>query len=175
MATSAASKENKTSMLEKISGNTKEVIDKMSDIVWMMNPKYDDGENLREKLEQAIARIKDVAPFHVQLEIDAAIDAIKFPMEIRKTIFLIFKEAINNALKYAAATKLFVTLRLIEKNAELKIADNGKGFNIKTIDTGNGLNTMALRTKNCKGIFTIDSEENKGTTITAIIPIPHFR
>ena len=70
--------ENNNSMLEKISANTKEVIDKMGDIVWMMNPKYDEGENVREKLEQYVSRIKDVAPFKIHLEIDDAIDTIKF-------------------------------------------------------------------------------------------------
>lgn len=175
MAAGKTDEKNKTSMLEKISGNTKEVIDKMGDIVWMMNPKYDEGENLREKLEQYISRIKDVASFPVHMEIDTAIDAIKFPMEIRKTIFLIFKEAMNNVLKYAQATSLSVSLKLIDRNVQLKIADNGKGFNVNTINAGNGLDTMALRTKNCKGVFKIESEENKGTTITATIPIPHFR
>ena len=63
MATSETGKENKTSMLEKISGNTKEVIDKMSDIVWMMNPKYDEGENLREKLEHSYCTHKRCCPF----------------------------------------------------------------------------------------------------------------
>jgi signal transduction histidine kinase len=175
MAAGKTNEENKSSMLEKISGNTKEVIDKMGDIVWMMNPKYAEGENLREKLEQYISRIKDVAPFHVQLEIDEAIDTIKFPMEIRKMIFLIFKEAMNNALKYAQATSLSVSLKLIDRNVQLKIADNGNGFDINKVTPGNGLDTMTLRTKNCKGVFKIDSEENIGTTITATIPIPHFR
>lgn len=175
MAAEKADAESKKSMLEKISGNTKDVIDRMGDIVWMMNPKYDEGENLREKLEQYIARIKDVASFRVYLEIDAAIDVIKFPMEIRKTIFLIFKEAINNTLKYAEATSLSISLKLIEKNVQLKIADKGEGFDKEKITSGNGLDTMALRTKNCKGIFKIESEENKGTIITATIPIPHFR
>ena len=104
------------SMLEKISSNTKEVIDKMGDIVWMMNPKYDEGENVREKLEQYISRIKDIAAFKIHLEIDDAIDALKFSMEVRKAIFLIFKEAVNNALKYAEATNMFIQLKPVEKS-----------------------------------------------------------
>ncbi len=167
--------EDKNNMLEKISGNTKEVIDKMGDIVWMMNPKYDEGENLREKLEQYVARIKDVAAFNIHMQIDEAIDAIKFTMGIRKTIFLIIKEATNNAIKYAEATMLSVELKLVEKNIQLIISDNGKGFSLSAVAAGNGLDTMALRTKNCKGFLKINSEENKGTTVTATIPIPHFR
>jgi signal transduction histidine kinase len=81
----------------------------------------------------------------------------------------------NNALKYAQATSLSVSLKLIDRNVQLKIADNGNGFDINKVTPGNGLDTMTLRTKNCKGVFKIDSEENIGTTITATIPIPHFR
>ena len=44
-------------------------MDRMGDIVWMMNPKYDEGENVREKLEQYLLRIKDVAPFLIQLKL----------------------------------------------------------------------------------------------------------
>ena len=53
---------------------------------------------------------------------------LNFRMEIRKTIFLIFKEAMNNALKYADATKLLIRLKIVERNIVLIIADNGKGF-----------------------------------------------
>jgi signal transduction histidine kinase len=163
-------------MIEKISANTKEVIDKMSDIVWMMNPKYDEGENLREKLEQYVSRIKEFAAFTINLEITDAIDRIKFPMETRKSIFLIFKEAVNNTLKYAEATEVGIYLDLLDKNdVRLIIADNGKGFDPAIVTTGNGLETMALRARNCKGNFDLQSSPGRGTAIQAILPLPHFR
>lgn len=166
--------ENK-SILEKISGNTKEVINKMSDIVWMMNPKYDEGENLREKLEQHIAGIKEIAPFKVNLDIAVGIDNIKFPMEIRKSIFLISKEAINNALKYSCATQLNINVSLVGNTLQMIIADNGKGFDEATIVKGNGLETMSLRAKNCKGKFELRSTLCKGVTIEVVIPLPRTR
>lgn len=162
-------------LLGKISGNTKEVIEKMGDIVWMMNPKYDEGENLREKLEQYVSRLKELSASTIHLDIDASIDAVKFTMEIRKTILLIIKEAINNSLKYAAAKNLFIHLKIINKNISLIIQDDGIGFNINTIETGNGLGTMALRAKNIQGRFDLHSAEEQGTIIKIIIPIPHFR
>ncbi|HEX5150946.1 MAG TPA: ATP-binding protein [Parafilimonas sp.] len=171
----ATQKSDDNILLEKISGNTKDVIDKMSDIVWMMNPKYDEGENLREKLEQYIARIKDVASFKINLEIDAGVDAIKFTMEIRKAVFLIVKEAANNAMKYAQATNFFIQLGIKEKNLLLFLSDDGTGFNINEAENGNGLGSMALRTKNVKGSFEIKSVTGKGTQIKVTIPVPHFR
>lgn len=174
-ANSKAAEKSNNGMLEKISSNTKEVMDRMGDIVWMMNPKYDGGSNVREKLEQYVARIKDMAPFKIHLETDAAIDAVKFSMETRKNIFLIFKEAINNVLKYAEAKNLSIQLNQVEKNIELIIKDDGKGFDAAAINYGNGLDTMALRAKNVKGNFDINSTEGKGTSVKIIIPIPHIR
>lgn len=163
--------DNKNGMLEKISGNTKDVIDKMSDIVWMMNPKYDDGEDLREKLEQYVSRLKEIAGFNVVFEIDNIIDAIKLPMELRKTIFLIFKEATNNALKYADASWLYIKLGLTGKDIQLVIKDDGKGFDDETIMRGNGLDSMKLRAVKCRGELKIESAEGIGTTITLTIPV----
>jgi len=163
-------------MLETIAGNTKEVIDKMGDIVWMMNPKYDEGENLREKLEQYVLRIKEIALFKIHLDIAEEIDKIKFPMEIRKSIFLIFKEAINNALKYSEATEMNISLTMVDKNVQLVIDDNGRGFDKTAVTAGNGLEIMAQRAKDCKGNVYIQSEPHEGgTQVKVIIPIPHIR
>ncbi len=133
------------------------------------------GKNVREKLEQYISRIKDVAPFKIHLEIDNTIDTLKFSMEVRKSIFLIFKEAVNNALKYAEATNMFVQLKQVERSVQFIITDDGKGFNTSGVTYGNGLGTMALRAKGCKGNFVIHAEEGKGTQIKVTIPIPHIR
>jgi signal transduction histidine kinase len=162
-------------MIETIAGNTKEVIDKMSDIIWMMNPKYDEGGNLREKFDQYVLRIREVAPFQIQLGIADEIDNIKFPMEIRKNIFLIFKEAINNALKYSEATDMNISIDMADKNVQLVIEDNGRGFDKTTVTAGNGLETMALRAKDCRGSINIQTAPHKGTQIKVIIPLPHIR
>ena len=166
--------ENKN-MYERIAGNTKEVIDKMSDIVWMMNPKYDDGENLRERLEQYKTRIKGIAPFNISSTIAAEIDGIKFSMEMRKSVFLIFKEAINNATKYSEATEMNIQLSIAHKMLVLKIEDNGKGFDKSSIEEGNGMELMALRAKNCNGTCIINSAPGKGTSIEVQLPLPHSR
>ncbi len=159
-------------MLEKISGNTKEVIDKMSDIVWMMNPKYDKGENLREKLEQHVIHLRELTQSRIELSIAPEISDIKFPMEIRKSIFLIFKEALNNTLKYAEATVINISANIPDKYIRLIISDNGKGFDKFSVTSGNGLETMSLRAKGCKGSLDIQSSQGKGTTIIAAIPLP---
>jgi len=96
-------------------------------------------------------------------------------METRKTILLVCKEALNNALKYADAAVINIYLSTIDKNIYFIVSDNGKGFDIEIADNGNGLGIMALRAKNCNGNLTVQSSAGNGTEIKVIMPIPHFR
>ena len=169
--------ENTTSkgMLETIASNTKDVINKMNDIVWMMNPRYDEGENVREKLEQYVLRVQEAASSSIQLTVDSKIDTIKFPMETRKTILLLCKEALNNALKYADATTINISLGTENNHIQFTVSDNGNGFNKEIVTNGNGLGIMDLRAKDNKGHLTVQSSPGKGTEIKVLLPIPHSR
>jgi signal transduction histidine kinase len=96
-------------------------------------------------------------------------------MEVRKGIFLIFKESINNALKYSGATEMNISIIIVDKNIQLIIEDNGKGFDKTTVTAGNGLETMALRAKDFKGSIQIQCAPGKGTQVKVIVPLPHIR
>ena len=92
-----------------------------------------------------------------------------------KSIYLIFKEAINNINKYAQANKVDITILKKKKNIELKIVDNGVGFDIDKITfndqlSGNGLKNMKLRTKEINGDLKILSSKNEGTKIILTFP-----
>ena len=95
----------------------------MGEIVWMMNPRFDKGEKLHEKLDQLIINFKQVAPTGLQVEsvIDDKIGTMDFAMELRKSIYLISKEALNNVLKYASARHLRISLLLVNKQLILEI------------------------------------------------------
>jgi signal transduction histidine kinase len=162
-------------MLETIAANTKDVMNKMNDIVWMMNPKYDEGENVREKLEQYVSNIQEATIAVLQLHVAANIDAIKFPMEIRKTILLVCKEAVNNALKYANASVIKISLSTENNYVHFIVSDKGKGFDMNVVKEGNGLGTMNLRAKESNGKLIIQSSPGNGTQVKLIFPVPHSR
>ncbi|WP_228446835.1 sensor histidine kinase [Chryseobacterium sp. 3008163] len=83
--------------------------------------------------------------------------------ELRRSMFLCIKEALNNAYKYSGADQL--KLSFIQKNKYLimEISDNGRGFKLENA-TGNGLRNMDRRMKESCGKFEISSTEN-GTSI----------
>lgn len=91
-------------------------------------------------------------------------------MEAIKNIYLIVKEAMNNAIKHADCHQLTVTFKSAPAGLEISIADDGVGFDPRLIKNGNGLINMESRVKEMKGSITIQSE-NKNTHVDLKIPI----
>lgn len=162
-------------LLKIINSNTQEVIDRMSDIVWSMNPRFDEGESLRERIEYYVSGLKEATPATICLNIDPKIDQYQFTMELRKNIFLIIKEAINNALKYSGAGRIHLDFIASDRNFTVTIKDDGKGFDKTIIIPGNGFETMINRAKGSDGTCEIISAPGAGTLVKAAIPIPNIR
>ena len=85
-------------------------------------------------------------------------------------VFRIVQEGLTNILKYAKATKVKVSLRVVKDRLKIKIDDNGCGFVLKDKSKGLGLITMTERTSLLGGKIEIQSELKKGTTIMADVP-----
>ena len=97
---------------------------------------------------------------------------LKLPMEMRKNIFLIFKEAINNAAKYSGCKNIFVNMQMQTRMFILSIADDGEGFDITNAANGNGLTNMRKRAQELEGEISLISELNKGTIIKLSLLLP---
>jgi signal transduction histidine kinase len=110
---------------------------------------------------------------------------LNFHLEVtkRKNFFLIFKEAINNAVKYADCTRVSVWIKHRDNHLFMAISDNGKGLCI--VDSsegiklqsgngrgGNGLRNMQLRAAEMRGTLKLESETGKGTSVELDFPIP---
>ncbi|MCH3883606.1 tetratricopeptide repeat-containing sensor histidine kinase [Tenacibaculum aquimarinum] len=89
---------------------------------------------------------------------------------IKRTLFLIIRESIQNAKKHATAKKVTLHFSETKKAVFLTISDNGKGFNIDDKKNGIGLKNIKERTEEINGVFYIESELEKGTTIKIEIP-----
>ena len=86
-------------------------------------------------------------------------------MNVRKNLFLIFKEATNNMVKYSRADKAMFTVKGEKNNLMLVISDNGRGFNVRQDTEGNGLRNMKKRAQEIDGELLINSEPGKGTSV----------
>lgn len=151
-------------LLGKISNNAYETVEKMSDIVWMVRPDYDDTGNMLQRMLRFMDEM--CSPLGIAHNLSAGdIEKVKLSMPQRKNLYLIFKEAINNAAKYSESSMIEVGILIKDKIITLTINDNGKGFDEKEINAGNGLNNMRQRAKELGGNLLLQSMAGKGTQL----------
>ena len=157
-------------MLEKIGDSSRTMMEAMSDIVWSINPNNDHLDNIVIRMREYAAKVLEPKEITYTVCAEDADMNVKLPLEKRRDVFLVFKEAVNNLSKYSCANKAEINIRFHHNHIELFVKDNGRGFD--TADRGgNGLKNMKQRAKNIGGKLEIISSETKGTTITLIVPI----
>ncbi|HEX5153103.1 MAG TPA: two-component regulator propeller domain-containing protein [Parafilimonas sp.] len=156
---------------EQVIQGSKEAMELMSDIVWSVNPQNDKLSNMLIRMREYAAEILEAK--NISFTINLATQLQNFPlrMAVRKDLYLIYKEALNNLAKYSNCD--FVNISILKEHETLImiIEDNGKGFNIQTVKKGNGLNNMLSRAAAIKGRLSIQSEINKGTCIRFEMPV----
>ncbi len=159
---------NSIEYLDKIKNYSEDMISKMSDIVWSINPLNDSFEIIMNRLQLSAKTIAAVKNIDVVFSIDDELKKTIVDMQVRKNIYLIAKEAINNATKYAVCNNIFVTLAKENNNAILQIIDDGIGFDPLNTNEGNGLKNMKDRAKDINATFNIEMHKPKGTAIRLI-------
>ncbi len=157
-------------ILNKVSNNAHETMEKMSDIVWMIKPTENDGISLKERMQKFIYDVCSSLNINCSFKADE-LDKLKLSMEQRKNLYLIFKEAINNAAKYSGTKELSVLIEMQHKNLGMNIKDFGKGFNDQVASRGNGLENMQIRAKELKGQLHILSKPEQGTELNLTFPV----
>jgi ligand-binding sensor domain-containing protein/two-component sensor histidine kinase len=162
-------------LLEKISSRSEKTLDALSDIVWSINTRNDGMDNFLRKSREYLAEVLEVQAIPYDFNVDHDMENLKIGMATRKELYLIFKEAICNASKYARCSFIQIGLTKYKDVCTLTIHDNGSGFNINTVSSGNGIYNMKHRAEKMDAVFHIESEENKGTLITLSFRIPRFR
>ena len=153
-------------LLEKMGMASRNMIDKMSDIVWAINPKNDDFEQVLQRMQFFAGELLSGKNILLNFHADEKVKKLKFKMQERKNIYLIYKEAINNAYKYADGKNVSVTIGKDGNCLLLVIADDGKGFNIEEkANSGNGLTNMKSRASEIGAKLAIENKETGGTRI----------
>ncbi len=166
-----------TEPLKLIAEVSREMVDSMSDIVWAINPNKDHLSDLVKRIRRFAGDVLEAKEIKYHLHIPQITHDSHLGTDIRREIYLIFKECINNLVKHSEATVAEVDIKIEHNWFELIIKDNGKGFDseekIGSLDSlgGNGLISMRRRAENLGGEFLIDSKPaGGGTRVTLKIP-----
>ena len=157
--------------LDIIDKNAIDMVKKLSDIVWAVNPVHDNMEGLMSRLEEYAVEMASAKDIRVTVDKKEHIKQVKLSMEQRKNIYLILKEAINNAIKYSNCTHIFITSDLQNKQLSLYVTDDGQGFETQNAHKGNGLTNMSQRAHEMHARLEIKSKINEGASVSIICKI----
>src|SRR5204862_669729 len=95
-------------VLQKIGITSNEMISEMNDIVWAINPRNDSMEKILERMESFARPLLAAQDIHFRFDYDPGVLHLDLNMEHRKNFYLVFKESVNNVIKYSCATDLEV-------------------------------------------------------------------
>ncbi len=151
--------------LIKVKNYTQDVIEKLSDMVWIFNPQNDSIEKLLQRLKSYTISIALSKNIKMHFVTDKESEAINLNIRQRKAIYLISKEAVNNIFKYAECSNIYYTLTAHGYKWHLKLQDDGKGFILKENTEGNGLKNMRTRAIEVGAKFSMQSKPGAGTII----------
>jgi ligand-binding sensor domain-containing protein/signal transduction histidine kinase len=161
-------------IIEQIQENTAQLYGGTRDILWSLKPSND-------TLYEIIHRLRD---FGGELFQDTDINFVfiggdekwrryKLPMDMSRNLIMIFKEALNNCLKYSGATNVKLEAHIKDYDVfQVVLVDNGKGFDIEAVQKGHGIDNMQVRAKRINGRLYIDTWPGKGTSISLTFRLP---
>lgn len=159
----------KTQALEMIGQSSRKVIDAMSDIVWTINPDNDSFERIILRMRSVSYNLLRAKQIDFSFKADENLNGLKLSLEERRNFYLIFKEALNNLVKYSNAKRASVALGKNGTHISLLIRDDGVGFDTTKNYNGNGLINMKKRSKEINAELNIESGEAIGTSIELIL------
>lgn len=160
--------ENAKEQFEEITTESANAISEVREIAYNLRPYLLDRLGLTKAINAMLNKIADKLPLRIISKIDD-IDGL-FENEAELSIYRIIQESLGNIIKHAEASEVNVTIEKVEKGINLKIQDNGKGFDVKEksenkTQGGFGLLGISERVRMLNGTFSIKSETEKGTTI----------
>ena len=158
-------------MLGTIGTNAHKMLEKIDDIVWVVNPTNDKFHNLGLRIREFAIPLFESKNILSEIHFDKQMNTLQLPMEVRRNIYLIAKEAINNALKYAECKSVKIHFRKEHPGIIMEIIDDGKGFNADALTSRNGIKNMKIRASQINSAFEIKSGSGKGTQIRLVVKL----
>ncbi|MEW6212087.1 MAG: two-component regulator propeller domain-containing protein [Acidobacteriota bacterium] len=157
--------------LSSIARISRESVASMSDIVWAINPKRDTLRDLTRRMREFAGEILANHDIEFELRAPSSETYLKLGADVRRTVFLIFKEAVNNIVRHSDCDKADIELRVEGSLLVLDVSDDGKGFDATREAVGNGLASMRSRAASMGGEVEINSRNPSGTRVTLRLPV----
>lgn len=160
-----------SSVLSEIGGIARDMVAEMSEIVWAMAPRNDRFDDLIHRLRRFADDVLGGVDIALHFDTEGLPPGVQVPLEARRPLYLIFKEAVNNVACHSGAHTATIVLEADDSVLRLTVEDDGSGFDVMAASRGEGLDSMARRMKEIGGAAVWDSRLGQGTLFTATLPI----
>ncbi len=159
-----------------------ELVEAMSDIVWAINPQKDRLSDLSQRMRRFASDILTARQIRLSFRTPNVDREVSLGANIRREVFLIFKEAINNLVKHSECREVMLDLEVESDWLNLRMNDDGRGFDpalakartgmlSSEMKGGNGLASMRRRARELGGELKIETGAGQGTTLLLRLPI----
>ena len=159
-------------LLQRMNTSATQTIESMNDIVWAIKSGNDTLLHLVNRMRSYASEIEGTEEWDIQVQLDPTLSETPLDMMQRRNVYLVFKEAVNNAVKYSQGNAIDVGLSAGKHGIQMEIRDNGVGFDPQqAVENrhsfgGNGLKNMKMRAEELRGELTILSRPEEGTTVS---------
>jgi len=152
--------------LDRISSLAQDSVDAIGDIVWSVSPERDTLNHLLIRMRDLASQLCTANGIQYKLNLRPGEAEIWLYPEIRRNIYLIFKEALHNAVRHSEARQLTIEASLKGSLFELCVSDNGRGFRAdQKSERGHGLRSMEKRARAINARFLLESSPGSGTRL----------
>jgi signal transduction histidine kinase len=153
-------------LLERISANATTLAESMQDIIWTIKVRHDGLDDVVSRMREFGLRLTEAKGVKFTMTVTEPFPVLKLNVEQRRNLYLIFKESVNNAVKYADCTRVDVTLHVTGRQLHVLIQDDGQGFDPATVRSGNGLANLQTRAHDIRAKLDVRSAPGAGTSIS---------
>ena len=145
------------------------------DLIWAMNPQEDSLYDFTVRLRDFGNDLFENTGINFTSDgINIVFKDIQLSMNCKRHLIYIFKEGMNNILKYSRCTNVYLNFRIYGDDLEILLKDDGKGFDINTCQKGYGLKNIYSRAKQIGVNVNICAEVNTGSEIKLTAKIPYL-
>jgi len=157
--------------LNQLSVKAKHVVGSLDEIVWAVNPREDTLRSLVDYLTAFAHEFLDIARIPLRLDVIREVPEIPLGTTRRHAVFLAARESLNNIVKHSGATEVTLAISLSEDVLEIRIGDNGRGFEPDYAAGGNGLENLKQRMAEAGGDCRLETRRYQGTTVFLTLPL----
>jgi signal transduction histidine kinase/ligand-binding sensor domain-containing protein len=161
--------------LTSIADIARESVATMSDIVWAITPERDTLRDMVRRMRAHAGEVFESRDIRVMFDMPDPAQATRLGVDIRRDLYLVFKEAVNNAARHSACSTVAIVLREEHGELRLEVTDDGVGFDPAAAADGNGLGSIRGRVARLGASLDVLSARGAGTTVRVRMPIREAR